>query len=573
MSNVEWPQDRVFPVFSKPDSLVVVDLRSMDFFRDYKHLLLITLQGLVNRERPKMYVILTNRDLVWLNVIRSTGIEIHNVGLKDAIETFAGYANGCIVYDPNVPDTVNVASTMSGIYNAVVVHPNDIAWAEEHGLRIVNDLRGKFRRKIEIYEWAYKELWPRCSHRLLVPMKPVHTFAPPRPMQIAVRDYVVALKLLAHYLDPRDPKERRLFCKLLEEMPKNSAVLGWYEGTEHITVRLASEHGKFVVVVTGNPYLVSNLTVWSGIRAEVKFKLPPIDFSKLGLDKVYVTFYMNDGDNVQWNIMMRNFWEDPYRGKVPVAWTISPFLVDLAPLVMKYYVETMSELDAFVSGPSGAGYWYPNVNPEYTDEFLGLTNEYFKRSGLMFTEVLGEFLDGETLPKYAKELRVLAIKIGYRGMDTFPYYTSESPVPIIPGTIEFSEGEEEKAYSWLRAIATVYKRRPLHVLAICVPWEFKSLKSLRLLADMISSDKELMLVNFHEFVIMLNPEYGTKLAEELLKRAKGAGVSKRTLLEVEDCLRVAKKYCEEGRWREASLEANKALRILASSLKLISKED
>ena len=535
VSNVKWSRDRVFPVFSRPDSLVVVDLRSMDFLRNYRHLLLITLQGLVNREKPKIYVILTDRDMVWLNAIRNTGIEIHRAGLEEVIEAFAGYISGCIVYDPYVPDTVNVASTMSGIYNAVVVHPRDLAWTEEHGLRVVNDLRGKFGSKIEAYEWAYAELWPRCNHRLLVPMKPVHT-APLRPMQIAVRDYVVALRLFAHYLDPRDPKERQLFCKLLEEMPRNSAVLGWHEGTEHITVRLTSEHGKFVVVVTGNPYLVSNLTVWSGIEAKVKFKLPSVDFSKLGLDRVYVTFYMNDGDNVQWDIMMRDFWEDPCRGNVPVAWTISPFLVDLAPLIMKYYAETMSELDTFVSGPSGAGYWYPNVNPEYAEEFLELTKKYFQRSGLMLTEVLGEFLDGETLPKYAKELRVLAIKIGYRGMDTFPYYISESPVPIIPGTIEFSEGEEEKAYDWLKAIATVYKRRPLHVLVICVPWKFKSLKPLRLLADMISSDKELMLVNFHEFVVMLNPKYGTKLAEELLKRARGTGVSEKALLEAEGYL-------------------------------------
>ena len=53
MSNVEWPQDRVFPAFSKPDSLVVVDLRSTDFFRDYKHLLLITLQlSLIHISEP-----------------------------------------------------------------------------------------------------------------------------------------------------------------------------------------------------------------------------------------------------------------------------------------------------------------------------------------------------------------------------------------------------------------------------------------------------------------------------------------------------------------------------------------
>ncbi|RLE78806.1 MAG: hypothetical protein DRJ51_08905 [Thermoprotei archaeon] len=565
MSGVEWPKGRVFPKFSKPDSLRVVDLRGMDFFNDLKYLPLITLQGLVNREKPRIYVILTDRDEKWLELIQQEGITTINTSLEEVMAEYAKYSNGYIVYDSKVPDTLNVANTMSGIYNSIVVNPKDIDWIEGLGLKLFEDLRGRFKSKIDAYRWAYEELWPRCDHRLLVPMRPeplVRPSKPKQPMQIAVRDYVTALRLFAHDLNPYDSEELALFRKLLEDMPDNAALLGWYFGTEHISVRLASEYNKFVVVMTGNSYLVSNLTVWSGIEVETKFKLPPIDFSKLGQDKVYVTFYMNDGDNVQWDILMRDFWEDPYRGKVPMAWTISPFLIDLAPLIMKYYAESMSNQDTFVSGPSGAGYWYPNVNPNYVKKFLELAGKYFERTGLRFTEILGEFLDGVSLIHYAEDLNLLAIKLGYRGMDIFPYHLDSSPTPIIPGTIEFSEGEEEGAFGWLKAIATVYKKRPLHVLVICVPWSFKGLKSMFSLAEKVLKDDDFMLVNFHEFVAMLNPEYGVKLSKRLLEKAKEKGVPDDLLLEAKSNLRNAEEHCKQKEWDKALLEVNKIFKTL-----------
>ncbi|RLE99009.1 MAG: hypothetical protein DRJ63_06540 [Thermoprotei archaeon] len=560
--NISWPRDRVFPQFSEPKQLEVVDLRTIDFRKNWRWLPLIILQGLVNREEPRIYLLLSNRDLDLLKLIEKHAIKVIKSDLNEVFEKYIDYAKGYIVFDPDVPDTLNVANTLSGLVNAIVVSPIDIEWGEEQGLKCLEDFRGRFRSRLEVYEWAYRELWPKIDKRLLAPMKP---YSDSRLIQIAFRDYVTATKIFAHYLDPREPKERELFCRLLKEMPDNSAVLGWYEGSEHITVRLASEYRKFVVVVTGSPFLTSNLTVWSGIRVECRYPLPPVDFSKLGKDKVYVTFYMNDGDNIQWDFMMKDFWEDPDRGKIPIAWTISPFLKDLAPLIMKYYAETASSQDTFVSGPSGAGYWYPNVNPDYVDTFLRMSRKYLEESGLKFTEILGEFLDGESLPKYA-ETGLLAIKLGYRGMDIFPYHLKDSPVPVIPGAVEFWEGEEDKVYGWLKAIATVYKKRPLHALIICVPWRYKTLKPLKIVADKLSSDEDFVLVNFHEFVAMLNPVYGLALCKKLLEEAKKRKLPKEIVSEAESCISRAEEFCSKKEWKEALNQVNKVYRLLGPRL-------
>ncbi|RLE92576.1 MAG: hypothetical protein DRN04_09865 [Thermoprotei archaeon] len=565
MAGISWSEDRVFPKFSEPKRLEVVDLRKIDFRKNWRWLPLLILQGLVNREEPRIYVLLSDRDADLLKLIEKHGIEVAKIDLDKVFEKYLSYAKGYIVFDPSVPDTLNVANTLSGLIDALVVSPEDSEWAEKKGLKLLEDFRGRFKSRLEAYKWAYRRLWPKVNKRLLAPMKP---YSDSRLLQIAFRDYVTAVKIFAHYLDPRISEERELFCRLLKEMPDNSAVLGWYRETEHITVRLASEHRKFVVVITGSPFLTSNLTVWSGIRVKCKYPLPPIDFSKLGKDKVYVTFYMNDGDNIQWDFMMKDFWEDPDRGKIPVAWTISPFLKELAPLIMKYYAETASSQDTFVSGPSGAGYWYPNVNPDYIDTFLKMSRKYLEESGLKFTEILGEFLDGESLPKYA-ETGLLAIKLGYRGMDIFPYHLKDSPVPIIPGTVEFWEGEEEKVYGWLKAIATVYKKRPLHALIICVPWRYKSLKPLRIVADKLSADSDFVLVNFHEFVAMLNPVYGLTLCKRLLEEAKKRNLLKETISEAESYISKAEELCLKKKWREALNQLNKIYRMLGSKISSI----
>jgi len=548
MANIYWPEEKVFPRFSRPEYLDIVDIRNMDFFNDFKFLPLITLQGLVNKHKPQIYIILRDEDELWLKLIRDENIPINKMDLNNVMEKYRDYCKGYIIYDPNVPDTLNLANIMSGIYDTVIVNPRDISWIEGLGFKKYGDLRGRFKNRLEVYRWGYEELWPKCSHRLLVPMRPYPVSNPPRPLQIAVRDYASALKLFIHYLDPHNVEELSLFKKFLKDMPENSAILGWYKECEHITVRLASEYNKFVVVTTGAPHLVSNLTVWSGIDVKVKFKLPPLNLNKLGEDKVYVTFYINDGDNVQWDILMRKFWDDKYRGKIPIAWTVSPFLIDLAPLIMKYYAESMSENDTFVSGPSGTGYWYPNINPNYTEKFLDLARKYFERTGLKFTEILGEFLDGESLIHYSEKLNLLAIKLGYRGMDIFPYYVGKSPVPIIPGTVEYTD--EKSTYGWLKAIATVYRKRPLHVLVICIPWRFKNLEPLINIVKKLSRDNDFNLINLHEFAAMLNPRYGIKLSKKILEEIKT-----KKMLEIakhiERNLKEAERKYDEGRWRES----------------------
>jgi type II secretory pathway pseudopilin PulG len=578
--NVQWPPNRVFPSFAQPRELHVVDLRGVDFSMDYRHLVLVTLQGLVNREQARLYIIFKNLDEDWLKTLIKyrSDIKVQYITPDDALKMFSRYARGYIVYDPDLPDTVNVATTMAGIYNCTVVHPRDVPWVERFGIKQFADLRGKFKSRYEAYSWAYENLWPKCDHRLLVPMCPGPPVEP-RLMQIAVRDYAVALKLFVHYLDPNDPIERDLFIKLLAEMPENSAVLGWHGEDEMITVHLASCYRKFVVVMAHHygPLDFANPTVWSGIPApgEFSFAPSPIKVSFLNRLKnkgIFLTFYVTDGDNLQFDYNLKRFWDDPNRGKVPVAWTISPFLADVAPFMAWYYASTATANDTFVSGPSGAGYWYPSSNSNYTNAYLEVTENYFNKTGLRFVEILGyNDLDAG---KYMDKLDIIAIKMEYNELrwEYFAIhnyicakYLIKHPIPVIFGVLHYSDKTADTFVERVRELKKL-GRRPVFVLVISQPWDFeKGLTKLKSIADAISTIDEVALINFHEFSMLLNPKYGyeivKQLGSELQKEGKLTDVS-----DLDKILSQAISFIEKRQWKDAALKVYEAFRYLSNKV-------
>jgi len=568
--NINWPKERVFPQFAYPKELFVVDLRKIDFFNDYRHLVLTSLQGLVNRELPRIYIIYTDMDENWLKTLKKyTKIKIQYVSADDILEKFGNYAKGYIVYDPELPDTVNIATTMAGLYNCVVVHPKDIPWVEKHSLKKFEDLRGKFKNRYKAYLWAYENLWLKCDHRLLVPMCPGPPIEP-RIMQVAVRDYVVALRLFVHYLDPNDPMERDLFIKLLKDMPTNTAVLGWHGEDEHLTVHLATCNNKFVVVMAHHygPLSFANPTVWSGITVspEPKFKLPPIRSELLGGKKIYITFYVTDGDNLQFDYNLKSFWDDPNRGKIPIAWTISPFLVDVAPFMAWYYTSTATENDTFVSGPSGAGYWYPSSNSNYTTTQLEVTKRYLTRTGLKFTEILG-YNDGDGA-KYMEALDLIAIKMEYNELrwEYFAIYNYicakyliKYPVPVIFGVYHYNEEYANTFLDRIEALKDI-DERPIFALVVSQPWDFNvgGLARLKETVDKLANMDNVTIVNFHEFSMLLNPKYGYEIANKLLGKVK----SPENLENVKKELSIAESLMKKHLWEEAALHINDAFQYI-----------
>jgi len=171
---VSWPEEQLLPRFAQPNKLEVVDLLDQP---GEVRLMMATLQGLVNREEPRLYLFepASEGKETWL---RDLGVpfEIHDDPFA-LVARFKASAKGLVVYDPDFSDSVNVATTLAGQRDALVASPElaERLRAEPFGLPVLEDLRGRFRSRIEAYRWQYEHLWKSANRRLLVGLSPGRT--------------------------------------------------------------------------------------------------------------------------------------------------------------------------------------------------------------------------------------------------------------------------------------------------------------------------------------------------------------------------------------------------------------
>ncbi len=130
------------------------------------------LQGIINREAPRLYVLSASdaRPKYWLEKLSAPGRWLHQrpiepLGDLDALVAMAGAAvKGVVIWDPEVPATVNVATTIAGVEDAIALSPEFAdKYLDRWTLPVLVDLRGRFTgaesgsRKNDAYRWAIRE--------------------------------------------------------------------------------------------------------------------------------------------------------------------------------------------------------------------------------------------------------------------------------------------------------------------------------------------------------------------------------------------------------------------------------
>lgn len=390
-------------------------------------MLFATLEGLVNRRRPRLYLIQSPREdergRLWLR-----HLDVPFSVLENRWQLFARFpdaARGTIVYDPAVPATVNVATTLAGLEDAVVTPPNLAPRLESrYELRVLGDLRDRFRDAMDAYTWQFQKLWPHTRHDMLISL-------PPRRGRLfgTLRDYAVANRAMVSWLDPMDPAERDLFERILSEVQPGSVFLGWFPccgDREWSGVELLSTRG----VITFAADSFQNMTVFSArccrtLSDAYVVAPPPLQ------DRIYVTFTFSDGDNLAFDQnTMRGLWANPDRGRVPMNWTISPALLDAAPAILRYYRQTATPNDLLVAGVSGLGYIYPTPWPNETfRRFTQLTGRYLRQAGFDIVWVFN-VRRGQPAAMSPAEIRAYVEDVDPRGM----MLISEPGVGLVGGT-------------------------------------------------------------------------------------------------------------------------------------------
>jgi hypothetical protein len=252
--DISWPEQQLLPSFAQVKRLAVADV--YDAPGDIK-LLLATLQGIVNRTEPRIYLLENKEEgrLTWLNNLDVPYTIVDNYW--DMLQSFKDEIKGMIVYDPQVPDSINVATSLAGIKDAVVASPELASKlsASPYNLQVLDDLRGKFKDRIDAYTWQYEHLWQQSTHRMLIGLSPDTSIRMPPGIPASFKT------IAEETTQERDAKNRKTYdLDLSDFLGKESVYLrfddafpqdGWGPAVHQVTV---TADGKTIAqFVPGTP--------------------------------------------------------------------------------------------------------------------------------------------------------------------------------------------------------------------------------------------------------------------------------------------------------------------------------
>ncbi|HVB72314.1 MAG TPA: hypothetical protein VNE38_02060 [Ktedonobacteraceae bacterium] len=462
-----WATKRLLPGFEAPDRLEIYDTRGAAY--DVQ-LCITILAGLINRQKPRIYL-LSNSDAesLFKTLLAHIPHEYINSGATDSLDAmlakYRALVKGIIIYDPELLDSVNVATTMAGLRDAIVVSPPQAVALQQkpYELPVVADLRiYHWKNRLQAYRWAQRNLLKEASQQVVAGMGP--------GIATGLRSYLVATRAFVYWLNPLnilpDPSnawttERCLMKRILRAFQPGTPHLGWlvneFAGI-HMTSKAAlpvlpsdffynlevwtaiqppaseeadlgdqdstadtcqdgqpdttaTRQGNHASTATahqsaqpttadrgqgdreGRPYPITNEVANPVQGRGDREGRPGPGRGSLGrpsTSKVYVSFTMSDGDNLQYNQhRLYQMWQDPARGSIPLGWTVSPVLCEAAPALAAYYEQTATPGDELIAGPSGAGYMWPSSWPaDQLSAYTQLTGALMQRMHLHTIQVL-----------------------------------------------------------------------------------------------------------------------------------------------------------------------------------------
>ncbi len=406
------------------------------------------LQGLVNRKGPRLYLDYgiydepnarrTNEDFIddanWYGKYRQLlgNQDQHNLAyyqqthdlhagkikdLQSALQKYKEEYKGLVVWDEDLPDTVNTAIMLAGQEALLPVNGELKERLDLQDIPVVHDLRGKWNDRLELYRWAFETLFKRCKPGVIACIEPGWQ----RPEFL---DYVVQEKIFTYSLSSQQkglgsqllmllafgpPALREVIFALHLDAPMRKFALRWMERRSP-EVKLSNRFQKeicsdtyptifgwhtkrddelsFMLQLSANglrlvpAHLAGSFSFHSKVIPLKPKKLPKREIPDLDPEGIYLTFTLSDGDQL---VMMHTGelgnWRSPARGKVAFNWEVQPLLFEIAPALLDRYFRQASELDCLIAGPSGAGYVIPPLIPDQP-AYLKETARICKETGI-----------------------------------------------------------------------------------------------------------------------------------------------------------------------------------------------
>ncbi len=237
--------------------------------------------------------------------------------------------------------SVNVATMMAGLLDAILIEEGQQTRAEQMGLNMLFDARRRTER------WVFEK------HKDQLNRKMVYLAAPKAPN---CRGFAMAhnIPLVAELNEP--------LPTVLAWLDPPAAALGWSHEHENDQIRLISEYGHFQ---TASNWCINLPLLSAGSEKYNVKKIKTLDPRTIDFDDTdhAVSFVMSDGDNLQWYMgdffKSKDYWGNPDHGKFPFGWTSClASLSQTCPYTIDHLVDTQPQATSFIE--FAGGYHFPD---------------------------------------------------------------------------------------------------------------------------------------------------------------------------------------------------------------------
>ena len=420
------------------------------------------IQGIMNRESPHtVYVDCNSETSGGLKTLSEEGRWLEDVewleltGFEELLTYSMDYIKAVVLWDPNVPATVNVACTVAGVEDAVAMTEDlydryyNCFYDNIKVINLVDKFDGSITgsAKNDAYRWAIENYLAKglCSTDFLCSYIDSYSFRESANLSYTVvRDWGVYQRAFVYDLSPwgdeaplDDPKQKigldqetlLMIYEIMLEQTKDKGpyeICGFFEHQKysqagnnsssiHGTVKTEWEYAALMTPYNGYhntcidaAYNESFHGAYDGAKNLESNR--PDEYVELEKGVVYICFFMGDYDSTHPVYRyLKTAWDDPRRGEIPFAWAINPNLIDTYPDLIEYYYETATPNDYFVSDASAAGYFMPSRVPDELWPLIAQHNiEYFERADMSIAPMVldNQGMDADDLKwmiKFAKD--------------------------------------------------------------------------------------------------------------------------------------------------------------------------
>lgn len=283
-----------------------------------------------------------------------SGVELacNNYGDSDGIaiqlkNLFDGYVLTDVEHNP---ESGVVASVASHVYNSIIVDVRDKELYENAGYKMTYDAT----QKTTVQAW--NEFKAKCNNKGLVIM-PVQTG---ELREFAIKNGYFVLNLNKKQGDASQGQNTALLKEILAWLAPDAPVYGWEQGvSEDAFVDLVSRSGHPMIPCDWSyNHSLTSILYSQRQQSELVHAINPqfIDFNK---KKKFVSFFLSDGDNIQWMMNdFKNFYSAPEGEEVKMTYGIPASILPMMAPSQFSNILQQQKANTPIMEMLGGGYYY-----------------------------------------------------------------------------------------------------------------------------------------------------------------------------------------------------------------------